>query len=342
MSALRLAIPSSGTLAKPTLEYLKNCGIAIKRDNERVYTGSVPSIPGIEVLYQRQSDITRRIDEGSSDLGIVGLDAFQEMRLKSGHSRQVGEGLGFGGSRLVIAVPNSWADVTTVSDLADLSLEYREKGEELRIATKYERLVKEFLDDHEIYYVRLVRAAGALEVAPIMGYADLIADVTASGVTLRENHLRPLVDGTVVSSEAVMIANVKLLSESPEKMAATREILERIEASQRSRKYQRVSLNLTADSMEDAAAKVQGRNELAGIDGPSVSKVFSSSPGDWFNVQVVIPRSQTLKAVDYFRSLGGTSITVNDASYVFRKECESYNRLEQQVTEYRANSQDLA
>lgn len=115
--------------------------------------------------------------------------------------------------------------------------------------------------------------------------------------------------------------------------------MERIEASRRSRQYQRVSLNLTASSMEDAAAKVLERSHLSGIDGPSVSRVFSSSPGEWFNVQVVILRTDLLKAVDYFRSLGGTSITVTEASYVFRKECEAYRALEEEIAEYREKSQ---
>lgn len=336
MSALRLAIPSSGALFEDAQKFLSSCGLGVSRDNPRRYTGSISTLPDVEVLFQRQSDITTEVDGGSADLGIVGLDRFLESRLENGDTRQIGDGAGFGQSQLVIAVPDSWADITTVDDLGELALEYREKGKDLRIATKYGRLVKRFLDERSIYYVSLVPSSGSLEAAPIMGYADLIADITASGVTLRENQLRPLIDGVVISSQAIVIGNVRLLSEDAEKMALTRELLERIEAARRSRRYQRVSLNLTAESMEDAAAKVLKREDLAGIDGPSVSRVFSSRPGDWFNVQVVIQRTETLKAVDYFRSLGGTAITVNDASYVFRKECESYVQLEQDVAEYRA------
>ena len=339
MSALRLAIPSSGALFDGAQKFLSSCGLSVSRDNPRRYTGSIPSVDGVEVLFQRQSDITAEIDGGSADLGMVGLDRFLESRLENGDTCQVGDGAGFGQSQLVIAVPDSWADVTTVDDLGELALEYREKGKDLRIATKYGRLVKRFLNERGIYYVSLVPSSGGIEAAPIMGYADLIADITASGVTLRENQLRPLVDGVVIASEAILIGNLRLLAQDEHKMALTRELLERIEASRRSRRYQRVSLNLTADSMEDAAAKVLDRADLAGIDGPSVSRVFSTRPGDWFNVQVVIPRSETLKAVDYFRSLGGTSITVNEASYVFRQECEWYARLEQDVANYRASNE---
>lgn len=342
MSALRLAIPSSGALFEGTQDFLRSCGLGVDRDNPRRYTGSIPSLPGVEVLFQRQSDITSEVDGGSADLGIVGMDRYYESRLESGDSVRIGEGAGFGRSQLVIAVPDSWADITTVADLADLALEYRERGAELRIATKYRRLVRRFLDERDIYYVTLVPSSGSIEAAPVMGYADLIADISASGVTLRENQLRPLADGVVIDSQATLIGNLRLLAADEDKMALAREVLERIEASRRSKLYQRVSLNLTADSLEDAAAKVLRRQDLSGIDGPSVSRVFSSQRGGWFNVQVVIPRTDTLKAVDYFRSLGGTSITVNEASYVFRRECESYEALVQAVEEYRGRGEDGA
>jgi len=342
LTSLRLAIPSSGALAEGAEGFLSSCGLRVSRDNPRRYTGSIPALPGVEVLYQRQSDITSEIDGGSADIGIVGLDRFLESRLESGDTIQIGSGAGFGQSKLVIAVPDSWADITTVADLAELSLEYREKGNDLRIATKYGRLVGRFLDERGIYYVSLVPSSGSLEAAPIMGYADLIADITASGVTLRENQLRPLIDGIVISSEAILIGNVRLLAEDEGKMALMRELLERIEASRRSRRYQRVSFNLTADSMESAAKRVLERPEISGIDGPSVSRVFSARPGEWFNIQVVIPRLEALDAVDYFRSLGGTSITINEASYVFRKECESFNDLQAAVVEYRRSAGDGA
>ena len=329
-------MPSSGALFEGAQVFLQSCGLTVQRDNPRRYTGSLSSLPKVEVLFQRQSDITSEVDGGSADLGIVGLDRYLESRLENGDTRLVGEGAGFGRSQLVIAVPDSWADITTVADLAELALEYREKGKDLRIATKYGRLVKRFLDERGIYYASLVPSSGGIEAAPFMGYADLIADITASGVTLRENQLRPLADGVVIESQATMIANVRLLSEDEEKLAITREILERVEASRRSQQYQRISLNLTASSMEDAAAKVLERPDLSGIDGPSVSRVFSIRPGDWFNVQVISPRTNLLTAVGYFRSLGGTSITVNEASYVFRKECESYDALEKAIREYRS------
>ena len=335
MSALRLALPSEGALYEGTQSFLQSCGLKVSRANSRRYTASIASVPGVEVLFQRQSDVTGEVDEGSADMGIVGLDRFYESRLENGDTRLIGDGAGFGYSDLVIAVPDSWLDITSVSDLADLALEYHEKGKDLRIATKYARLVKRFLNENGINYFSLVPTSGGIEAAPIMGYADLIADITATGVTLRENQLRPLIDGVVISSQAVMIGNVRLLADDKEKLAVTREILERTEASTRARRYQRVSANMVAANMEDAAQRVMTRTEFAGIDGPSVSRVFSNREGDWFNVQVVVPRDSLLQTVDHFRRLGGASITVNEASYVFRRECEAYEGLLKAIEQYR-------
>lgn len=334
MSALRFALPSEGALFEGAQAYLTACGLRVKRDNPRRYTGSIPSLPGIEVLFQRQSDITGEIDGASADIGIVGLDRFYESRLENGDTRLIGDGAGFGQANLVLAVPDSWMDITTVSDLADLAMEYRDRGQDLRIASKYRRLVKRFLNERGINYFTLVPSSGGIEAAPIMGYADLIADITASGVTLRENQLRPLMDGVIIESQATMIGNIRLLAEDPEKIALARELLERVEASRRSRKYERISANLTAKSMDEAAQRVLEEPDLAGIDGPTVSKMYSNRDGDWFNVQVMVRRDLLVQAVDRFRELGGASITVNEPTYVFRKECDAYAQMLRDIEEF--------
>ena len=133
--------------------------------------------------------------------------------------------LGFGRCKLDIAVPEVWVDVTSIYDLADLSVIFRQKGDELRIATKYPNLTQNFLYEHGINYFSLIAAAGAMEAVPLMGYADAITDIVETGNTIRENHLKILSDGTILESEAVLIGNVNTLSQKDENDDSFTELL---------------------------------------------------------------------------------------------------------------------
>jgi ATP phosphoribosyltransferase len=254
MSNLRFALPSTGALFEGTSKLLSDCGLAVRRVNSRRYTADIPSLPGVDVLFQRQTDITMEIDGGSVDIGVVGLDRYYESRLERGDTVLLHNGLGFGDSKLVIAVPDSWLDVTSMADLADIALEFRSKGHDLRIASKYQRLVKRYLDENDVNYVSMVHVSGGHEAAPAMGLADVIADITATGATLRENGLRILVDGTVIESQSVIVGNGRVLANDPDKLASARQILEKIEASMRDR----------CDSYDQL---VENLKPFAGLDG---------------------------------------------------------------------------
>src|SRR5205085_10227282 len=130
-----------------------------------------------------------------------------------------------------------WIDTTSMVDLAQISADLRTRGRELRVATKYPNLTRQFFYDHGINYFRLVESSGALEAAPQLGYADLIVDLMTSGVTLRENRLKAVAGGQIISSQACLIANRRSLQASTCKLEITRSMLELIEAHLRSRDY---------------------------------------------------------------------------------------------------------
>ena len=71
---LRMALPSDGELYDSTMEFMRTCGLTVSRPNSRRYTGTVPSIPGVEVLFPRSADVSQKVEEGSAELGITGLD----------------------------------------------------------------------------------------------------------------------------------------------------------------------------------------------------------------------------------------------------------------------------
>ena len=324
---LRIALPSDGEMYESTLAFMKSCGLAVSRPNSRRYTGSVPAIPGVEVLFQRTSDVASKVEEGSAELGVTGLDRVLEYRNDERRASVLIQDLEYGRCEFVLAVPNSWMDVTSLSDLADLALEFRQDGKQLRIATKYPRLLRGYLYERGINYFTLVPASGAMEAAPAAGYADLIADVTATGATLRENQLKQLDEGTILSSQACLIANPVSLSASGEALALARSIVELMEGHLRAEPYYRVTANVRAASADEVSSTVLARPDLAGLRGPTVARVYNIEEEDWFNVSLLIKKDRLLEAVDHLRDCGAIDVAASQLSYLFDGHSEAYQAL---------------
>ena len=306
---------------------MRACGLTVSRPNSRRYTGTVPTIPGVEVLFQRTADVTQKVEEGSAELGVTGLDRVFEYRNDEARAAVLIEDLEYGRCEFVMAVPDSWMDVTSLSDLADLALEFRQEGKQLRIATKYPRLLRGYLYERGINYFTLVPASGAMEAAPAAGYADLIADLTATGVTLRENQLKQLDEGTILSSQACLIANPVLLSVSREALALARSIVELMEGHLRAEPYYRLTANVRAASAEEVSSTVLARPDLAGLRGPTVARVYNIEEQDWFNVSLLIKKGQLLEAVDHLRNCGAIDVAASQLSYLFDGHSEAYENL---------------
>jgi len=324
---LRIALPSDGELYDSTIAFMRACGLTVSRPNSRRYTGTVPTIPGVEVLFQRTADVTQKVEEGSAELGVTGLDRVFEYRNDEARAAVLIEDLEYGRCEFVMAVPDSWMDVTSLSDLADLALEFRQEGKQLRIATKYPRLLRGYLYERGINYFTLVPASGAMEAAPAAGYADLIADLTATGVTLRENQLKQLDEGTILASQACLIANPVLLSVSSEALALARYIVELMEGHLRAEPYYRLTANVRAASAEEVSSTVLARPDLAGLRGPTVARVYNIEEQDWFNVSLLIKNGQLLEAVDHLRNCGAIDVAASQLSYLFDGHSEAYENL---------------
>lgn len=324
---LRLAIPSDGPLYEPALLFLRASGVGVERSNARRYTGEIPALPGVAVHFQRGADIPQKVEEGSSDMGVVGQDHFLEMRREGGDAAIIVEGLGFGHSELVIGVPDSWVDVASVADLADLSLEFREQGRDLRIASKFPRLVERFLIRNGVNYFSLVRASGTLEAAPVMGYADIIVDISETGTTLRENRLKTVRGGSIMSSEACIIGNRSIIGASKAKFEWASALLELVQGHLQSLGHYTVTVNMKGEDPDQVAGYVLEHADIRGLMGPTISKVYSQDGGGWYAVTVIVERKKLLAAVDRFRQIGGSSVTVSQPSYVFHSDCTAVARL---------------
>jgi ATP phosphoribosyltransferase len=327
---LRLAVSSKGGYAEATSRFLERCGISMWRPNPRQYVGRLNGLPAVEVLFQRTEDIVHKVAEGSADMGITGLDLVTE----NGHDEPnlivVMDDLGFRRCELVIAVPEGWLDITTVADLADLSIDLKRTGRTLRVATKFPNLTRDFLYQHGINYFTLVDAHGALEAAPVLGYADIITDLSETGVTLRDNRLRVLNGGVILQAQACLIAGRRSFREEPCRLEIARPIIELIEARLRTRDVRLITANVRGESAESVARHVTAQLETAGQEGPTISNVFpkdGEATSGWYGVTIIVPADRLLAAVDHLRRGGSSGITVTSPDYVFDGQSSAYEHL---------------
>lgn len=327
---LIIALPSKGQLGESSADFLGRAGLRIYKPNKRQYTATIPSLPKCEIVYQRPTDIFGKVNEGRVDIGITGLDIFAEYAEESDDVMVI-DRLGFGKCELLLAVPDSWIDVTSIADLADLSLRQQSMGKQLRIATKYSNLTKSYLYRQGIPNFLLVHADGAMEAAPRMDYADMISDLSETGTTIRENHLRPIDGGVIIKSEAVLIGNKRTLRASPQKLETLREMIELIEANKRARKFVSLRANIIGQSVEDVQQRILANPALSGTKGPGVVEVASPAgmTDKWFETNLLVPSNLIHKTMQHLRALGGTDIIVTRPDYVFGDTSETYEQFEE-------------
>ncbi|HEY8825844.1 MAG TPA: ATP phosphoribosyltransferase [Candidatus Limnocylindria bacterium] len=145
----------------------------------------------LEFVLARPSDIATYVERGAADLGIVGKDVLLESEARVMELAD----LGFGACRLVVAAPRG-----AVERSLD---EYRHLGT-LEVATKYPNVAEQHFRARDIA-VEIVKVAGSAEVAPLVGLADWIVDLVATGSTLRANGLAIVEE--IASSTARLVAN---------------------------------------------------------------------------------------------------------------------------------------
>ncbi len=205
---VKLGIPSKGRLMEKTFDWFGKHGVTLRRTgSEREYSGAVADIENVELVLLSAGEIPRELAAGRIHLGVTGTDLVRE-RLALWDA-QVSEliPMGFGHADLVLAVPACWVDVDTLDDLDAVAAQFRDRhGFRLRIATKYHRLIRDFLRQNGVADYQLVDSQGATEGTVKNGTAEAIADITSTGETLRANHLRLLSDGLVLRSQATLFS----------------------------------------------------------------------------------------------------------------------------------------
>lgn len=226
---IKIGVPSKGRLMEKTCDWFAERGVSLSRaGSEREYAGKVEGIEGVELVLLSAGEIPRELAAGRIHLGVTGQDLIREKLSQWDQRVEELAELGFGQADLIIAVPQVWVDVDTLEDLDAVSAAFRaEHGFRLRIATKYHRLVREYLKEHGVADYQLVDSQGATEGTIKNLTAEAVADITSSGETLRANHLKILSDALVLRSQATLF-KARGLKLSDEDRATRTELLKQL------------------------------------------------------------------------------------------------------------------
>ena len=209
MSKLVLAVPSKGRLMEQTTEMFARAGLIVRKvGHARGYRGEIDGLADVEVAYVSSSEIAAALKSGSVHMGITGEDLVRETMSDAATRVQMRKALGFGFADVVVAVPQCWIDVTTVSDLEAIAVPFRRThGRWPRVATKYMNLTRQFFSSAGFGDYRVVESLGATEGTPAAGTAEFIVDITTTGETLHANGLKILDDGIILKSQANLVSS---------------------------------------------------------------------------------------------------------------------------------------
>jgi ATP phosphoribosyltransferase len=277
---LKMAVQRSGRLTQNTLDLLHAIGLQFESYGQRLFS-HCRNFP-LSILYGRDDDIPGYIGLGTVDLGIVGRNLLHEENV------QVEEltPLGFGYCELVVAT------------LRDAPFSQPEQLLDARIATSYPESARRYFNELG-GQPEIITISGSVEVAPSLGLADAIVELTATGSTLLLNDLRPI--ATILESEAVLAADPNAMAD-PAKRANIDRLMMRISAVQAAKRYKYLMMNAPEAALPAIRAVVPG------LKAPTI--VPLADPG-WFAVHTAVEEDEFWESIERLRAAGATEILVS-------------------------------
>lgn len=317
---LVIAVPSKGRLQENAAAFFARAGLAFQQSRgARDYHGVIPGLPGVAVKFLSASEITTQLATGGAHLGVTGEDLVREQIADADASVALLTPLGFGHANVVVAAPQAWIDVRTMSDLDEVAVDLRvRRGRKMRVATKYVALTRRFFAEHGLADYRIVESLGATEGAPASGAAEIVVDITTTGSTLAANALKVLDDGVILRSEANLVASLRApWTEGPR--TAVRAILGRIAAEEAARTTREIRARVEEADADAAiaAAEALGARAPYGRGAPELV--------------LHCPEPAVFALVDALEEIGGRDVTVRSLAYVFRSENPLLARLEARI-----------
>ncbi|PMG06614.1 ATP phosphoribosyltransferase [Vibrio breoganii] len=285
---LRIAIQKKGRLSKECQELLKKSGVKFNIMGERLVAHSLNT--PIDLLLVRDDDIPGLIMDGVVDLGFIGENELEEVRLDRKAQGQPStfktlRRLDFGGCRLSIAVDKEM-EYAGPQDLAGK-----------RIATSYPHLLKAYMDTQGIDFSTCM-LTGSVEVAPRAGLADGIADLVSTGATLEANGLKEA--EVIFRSKATLIQRDGEFDQ--EKLDLIDKLLTRMQGVQQAKESKYIMLHAPLDRLEEVTAL------LPGAEDPTVLPL--SNDKSKAAIHLVSSENLFWETMEQLKELGASSILV--------------------------------
>lgn len=276
-SIIRLAVQKSGRLSEDSLSLIRDCGIEIPSQKDKLKT-TATNFP-IELFFLRDDDIPGYVEDGVADIGIAG----ENVVIEKGKQVDILHKLGFGKCRLSLAVPKT-TEYYSIHDLAG-------KG----IATSYPRILGNYLEKNGVK-AHIHEISGSVEIAPSIGLSDAICDLVSSGSTLFQNNLKEV--EVVLQSQAVLIGCRSL---SQEKRKLIEQLVFRIKALQRAKNNKYILLNAPKYAIE-SIIKI-----LPGMKSPTVVPLAEEG---WVSIHSVIDENDFWNKIENLKEAGAQGILV--------------------------------
>jgi ATP phosphoribosyltransferase len=278
---LRIALPNKGRLAAETRELFLDAGLDLRAAADRALTATLGD--EFRVLFVRAQDIPEFVADGAAHVGVTGWDLVQE----SGRDLDCIQDLGFAACRLIVAA----RDDSSVSTLDDIPLG-------ARVATVFPRMTRSFFESRRIT-VEIVPVSGAAEVAPHLGIADYIVDLTATGSTLRVNGMREI--ACLLESTARLVTAPGVARTDAESQALA-DLDGALASVLRARSQRYLMANVPRERLTEV------RRVLPGLNGPTVIDILNG--GTHVAVHAVVGASSVFRTIASLKSLGAEGILV--------------------------------
>jgi len=274
---LRVAVPNKGQLSDPARDMLREAGYAAAANSRELVVQDPEN--DVEFFFLRPRDIATYVGRGTLDVGITGEDLLAD----SGSQATTILELGFAPSTFRLAAPQGTAK--TASDLAGK-----------RIATSYPTILNNWLTQQGLS-AEVVTLDGAVENAVRLGVADAVADVVATGTTLKQAGLE-IIGEPIFKSQSVLISRRNI-----EDQNAVDVFVRRLQGVITARAYVLVDYDIPNTLIDKACAITPG------IESPTVSSLHDSA---WSAVRAMVPRKQVHSVMDELYDLGARGVIVTD------------------------------